>query len=77
MSLMLQRQSLFSSHTGHVMAGVISRKHICSFFLYTYLYFIFSFVFPIFFIYAFAGGATRVFIVSFALQLPAYDGIQV
>ncbi|KAM6479017.1 hypothetical protein HDV62DRAFT_368983 [Trichoderma sp. SZMC 28011] len=48
MSLMLQRQSLFSSHTGHVMAGVISRKHICSFFLYTYLYFNFLLCFPSF-----------------------------
>lgn len=37
--------AVFSSHTGHVMAGAISRKHICSFFLYTYT---FSFVFPIF-----------------------------
>lgn len=58
MSLMLQQQSLFSSHTGHVMGGVISRKHIYSFFLYTDMLF-FLCVSHLF--YAFAGRATKVF----------------
>lgn len=74
MSLMLQQQSLFSSHTGHVMAGVISRKHICSFFLYTYILFS-PFVFPIFFCFCWQNDEG--FYMSFALQLLAYDGAQV
>lgn len=72
MSLMLQRQSSLLILDMLWQAPSVESIFAVSF----YIPILFPLCFPSLF-YAFAGGATKVFIMSFALQLLAYDGIQV